>query len=90
MGWIGALLGAFFNALFSAINNWLSGQRAHADAVAVGQQTQATADANAQTAAANTNTQKVAGVVQAENSSLAQSAGEPASVLRSPDPDSRD
>lgn len=45
MAWLTALLSAIFNSLGASINNWLAGQQAHADAVSLGSQTEATAQA---------------------------------------------
>lgn len=89
MGFIGSLIAGIAQALFSAIGNFFTSLIQRSDEQALGQQTQAATDANAQTAAANANTQKVAGVVQAENASFAKSVADP-SGLRDADPDSRD
>ena len=57
MGALGAILGAFFQALFKGIDDYLSGQQARADQVALGQANQQLADNRVLVAAANAQTQ---------------------------------
>ncbi len=83
------LISAVLSPLFGAINDWLKGEQARIDEIKLGQSTQATADANQQTAAANAAAKETADALAASNASLAKSAADPSSV-RDPDPDSRD
>lgn len=57
MGALGAILGAFFKAAFGALNDWLSAQQAHADAVTLGQANQQLADNRALITTAQAQTQ---------------------------------
>lgn len=85
-GWLTALV----QGLLSGLNQWLAGQQAHADAISLGQQEQATADANVQNAVAQKDQLAGSAADAAADRVLLGGIADP-SRLRDPgDPDSRD